>query len=96
MLQPIKIKDTELAAIKAHQERVQKTIYGFGNLQLEKLELDRLIADHIARENKLKEEWANIQKSEQDLLDGFIKSYGEGNLNVSDGTFIPSNDINKS
>lgn len=85
----IKLPDNEIAEIKMLQNKFQENIYKLGNLQIEKMELDRLVNDFIEKEKKLKEEWASLQKLEQSLLDKIIKTYGEGNLNMSDGTFIP-------
>ena len=87
---PIKIKDTELAEIKTLQSKFQALHSKFGDVGIEKIQLDAAIADFIEREKKIKEEFASLQKAEQDLLDRFVKTYGEGNLNMNDGTFTPS------
>jgi len=85
-----KISDNDLAEIKMLQTKFQEGIFKFGNLQIEKMELDRLVNEFIDKEKKLKEEWASLQKLEQGLLDKIVKTYGEGSLNVSDGTFTSS------
>lgn len=84
---PIKIKDTELEEIKTLQTKFQTLHRKFGDIGIEKLQLDALIADFIEREKKVKEEWSALQKSEQELLDRFVRTYGTGNLNMTDGTF---------
>ena len=61
-----------------------------GNLQVEKMELDRLVTNFVDNEKKLKDEWGSLQKLEQGLLDKIIQKYGEGNLNMVDGTFTAS------
>jgi len=61
-----------------------------GNLQVEKMELDRLVAEFVEKEKNLKEEWTNLQKMDHSLLDKIVQRYGEGSLNVQDGTFTPS------
>ena len=85
-----KITEAELAEIKMLQAKFQETIFKLGNLQIEKMELDRLLTDFIAKEKQSKEDWINLQKMERDLLDKIVKTYGEGNLNMNDGTFAPS------
>ncbi len=87
---PIKIKDTEFDEIKSLQSKVQTLHSKFGDIGIEKLQLDALIADFIEREKKVKEDWAAVQKAEQELLDRFVRTYGEGNLNMADGTFTPT------
>lgn len=91
MADPIKIKEDELAEIKMLQSKFQESIYKLGNLQIEKMELDRLVGEFVEKEKRLKEEWSSLQTLEQSLLDKIVKTYGEGNLNMNDGTFMPTN-----
>jgi len=90
MSQPIKITESELAEIKMLQSKFQESIFKLGNLQVEKMELDRLVGEFVEKEKSLKEEWANLQKMERSLLDKVVQVYGEGNLNIIDGTFNSS------
>jgi hypothetical protein len=85
----LKLPENEIAEIKMLQSKFQESIYKLGNLQIEKMELDRLVNEFIEKEKKLKEEWASIQTLERYLLDKIVQTYGEGNLNMSDGTFTP-------
>lgn len=91
MSEPVKIAVEELSEIKLLQSKFQESIYKLGNLQIEKMELDRLVTDFVEKEKRLKEEWVSLQKLEQSLLDKIVQKYGEGNLNPVDGTFIPTN-----
>ena len=86
----IKLTDNELAEIKMLQSKFQENIYKLGTLQVEKMRLDRLVTEFIEKDKKLKDDWETLEKLEQSLLDKIIQTYGEGNLNMSDGTFIPS------
>lgn len=86
----IKLEENELAEIKMLQSKFQESVYKLGSLQVEKMELDRLVTEFIEKEKKLKEEWGTLQKLEQSLLDKIVKTYGEGSLNMSDGTFTPN------
>ena len=87
---PIKIKEEEFSEIKMIQSKFQESIYKLGNLQIEKMELDRMVTNFIEKEKKLKEEWISLQKLEEGLIDKIIKTYGEGNLNMANGTFTPT------
>lgn len=87
----IKLPDNEIAEIKMLQTKFQECIYKLGNLQVEKMELDKLVSEFIDNEKKLKEEWGSLQKMEKSLLDKIVQTYGEGSLNMSDGTFVPTN-----
>jgi hypothetical protein len=95
MSQPIKITESELAEIRMLQGKFQDSILKLGNLQVEKMELDRLVTAFVDREKSLKEEWNSLQKLEQELMETFVTKYGEGNLNMANGTFSPSNPTTK-
>ena len=95
MSQPIKITESDLAEIKMLQGKFQQIIYNLGTLGVEKIELDRRVTEFVENEKKLKEEWVSLQKMEQGLLDKIVKTYGEGNLNMTDGTFTPTEIIPK-
>jgi len=71
------------------QTKFQESIFKLGNLQIEKMELDRLVNEFVDKEKKLKEEWISLQNLEKTLLDKIVKTYGVGNLNMADGTFTP-------
>ena len=90
MSQPIKITEAELSEIRMLQGKFQESIFKLGNLQIEKMELDRMVTEFVEKEKTLKDEWNSLQKLEQGLLDKIVKTYGEGNLNMTDGTFSPT------
>jgi coenzyme F420-reducing hydrogenase delta subunit len=92
MSEPKKISAEELSEIKLLQTKFQESIYKLGNLQIEKMELDRLVTEFVEKEKRLKEEWISLQKMEQNLLDKIVQKYGEGNLNMTNGTFVPNSE----
>lgn len=91
MNDPIKISSDELAEIKMLQNKISQKIFEFGNQGIEKIELDRRVQDFVERDKKLREEWDGLQKLEQDFVNKLIKKYGEGDLDIKAGTFIPTN-----
>lgn len=91
MNEKIKIDEKYLSEVKMLQTKFQESIFKLGNLQVEKMELDRIVTEFVEKEKKLKEEWINLQTMEKDLLDKISKTYGDGSLNMADGTFIPAN-----
>jgi len=86
-----KLSEAEFSEIKLLQSKFQESIFNLGNLGVEKINLDRLVNEFVEKEKKLKEEWVNLQKMEQSLLDKIVKKYGEGNLSMDTGMFTPSN-----
>ena len=87
MSQQTKITEAELIEIKTLQNKFQEIIFKLGNLGVEKIELDRLVNEYVEKEKRLKEEWSSLRTTEQGLLDKISKTYGDGELNMTDGTF---------
>lgn len=81
-----KITEEELAEVKMLMSKFNESRYKFGDLQIEKMELDRLVSEFVEKEARLKEEWQSLQKLEKSLLDKIVQKYGEGSLNMTDGT----------
>lgn len=89
MAEKIKLTEEELNQIRTHQVNVQNKIDQFGRLYLEKLNVDAAIKAVTDRESQLQADWTALQKTENELLNGILKKYGEGSLDVRDGMFIP-------
>jgi hypothetical protein len=89
MSQPIKITEQEFSEIRLFQGKFQELIFKLGTLQVEKMELDRAVTAFVDKEKTLKDEWTSLQKLEEGLVDKVVAKYGEGNLNMTDGTFLP-------
>lgn len=86
----VKISEGELAEIKMLRDKFQEMVIKFGELGIEKLELDRLVTEFVEKEKGLKESWSNLQKLEKEFLNKIVQKYGEGNLDMKDGTFVPT------
>jgi len=90
MSDPIKISNDELAEIKMLQNKISKKLFELGNLGAEKIEIDRMVQAFVEKDKKLREEWIGLQKLEQEFVDKLIKKYGEGDLDLQEGTYSPS------
>lgn len=90
MSQPIKITEADFSAIKALQEKFHEMVIKLGSLQVEKMELDQTINDFVEREKKLREDWLVLKKQDEEMRDKMVTTYGEGSLNMEQGTFIPA------
>ncbi len=86
---PIKLKDEELRTIQEIQEKNGIMLGQFGTLYLDKMQIDEAIKVVTTKEQKLQEEWVSLRKKENELIDKIIKSYGEGSLDMKNGTFTP-------
>jgi predicted nuclease with TOPRIM domain len=83
-----KLKDTEIKEISDLQSKFQNIRLKLGDQQIEKMALDDAVASYIAKDKSLKEEFVSLQSLEKNLIDKILNIYGEGNLSLSDGTFI--------
>ena len=79
-----------IAEVKLLQSKFQDLVFKLGTLQVEKMELDRAVTAFVEKEKNLKNEWTGLQKLEEGLLDKIVQKYGEGSLNIADGTFVPA------
>ena len=59
----------------------------FGQLEVNKLRLEQQIGALNQASENLKEKFAEIQGSEQKLIEEFNKKYGDGTLDLESGTF---------
>ena len=87
MSQLTKITEAEFSEIKMLQGKFEELHGRFGNLGIEKMEIDRLVTEFVEKEKQLKDEWISLKKLDEGLRDKMVKTYGEGSLNMADGTF---------
>jgi hypothetical protein len=85
----IKFSAEELSELKKIQTDYQQTIIRFGELNIERLSIESSINNLKIAEDKLKQEYSDLQKKEQSLINKIIDKYGEGTLNIAEGVFTP-------
>jgi hypothetical protein len=95
MKDSIKLKDEELKAIQDIQEKNGVMLGQFGTLYLDKMQIDEAIKVVASKEQRLQDEWTSLRKQENELIDKIIKSYGEGSLDMKNGTFLPDDNTPK-
>ena len=85
-----KFTDEEMQEIAGLQAKYQQKIFELGQLQLQEIDLEqtkKLLAD---KKTELLDNWKTVQKEEETLLNKLAGKYGNGSLNLKDGTFKPS------
>ena len=87
MSENIKMTDGELAEVKMLQEKFQQKVFQLGQLYLQKMDVETRAKSVGEQEVKLKDEWNNLQKMENELIQNLLRKYGEGNLDLSQGIF---------
>lgn len=87
---PQRFADEDISAIKSLQSRYQDKILYFGQLSLERISIEQSIRRLNEDEEKAKSEYLELQKEEEKLIENLSLKYGDGVLNLKDGTFSPS------
>ena len=89
-IEGVAITQEELDELKKIQSGYQSSTFSFGELYLEKLNLDERSKQVLELEGKLKNEFVALQQAEKTWLNKITEKYGEGNLSLADGTFTPT------
>lgn len=93
----VKFTTEELETIKNLQQKYYQKTMVFGQIQLERFGVNETIKDlqkNLSKlddaEEKTKQEYLTVQKEETDFLTKITDKYGEGSLNMENGTFAPT------
>lgn len=88
MNEKIKMTEEELTEVRMLQDKFQQKIFQLGQLSLQRLQATTALKRISEQEPKLEEEWINLQKEENDLINQLLNKYGEGSLDLKEGIFI--------
>ena len=86
-----KFTKEELEEVQALRDRMSKLVANFGELKLEQIMHEQKAVKIKTVEETLNNEYANIQKTELELVKRFNEKYGRGTLDLESGTFSPAN-----
>ena len=81
---------------KEHLEAIEKLRTNFaevssyiGNISIEKHLAKRQVEQLESRENELMNQFNQLQQEESKLLETLKERYGNGEINIAEGTFTP-------
>ena len=83
MADPITLEQEELQRIASIQQVSQNITFEFGSIELAKRALE-------AREDRANDALDALKTSENELVQSLSEKYGDGSINLQDGTFEPS------
>jgi hypothetical protein len=89
MSNTIKFTNEEMQAIAKLQSDYQQSIFALGQLDLEQTDLAQQLSQVKEQRDKIYDNWKSLQNIENDLLNSLSQKYGDGSLNLKDGTFTP-------
>ena len=77
-----KLNDSELASLREVQKSFSDITVAFGQLHIAKVNL-------AEQEKQLDNALVEIKKKENEFLKILVDKYGQGTLNLQDGSFVP-------
>ena len=83
MADPITLEQVELQRIAQIQQVSQNITFEFGSIELAKRSLDE-------REERANNALISLKASETELVKSLSEKYGDGSINLQNGTFVPS------
>ena len=85
-----KLDQTEIETLTSLRQRSQEKIMQFGEIEMELIFLDNRIEEMHKMKDSLKNELTTMQEEERKVSKDLEDKYGQGNLNLETGEFIPA------
>jgi hypothetical protein len=85
-----KLDKEHLEEIQSLRDQFAKNSAALGNIAIEEHVIERQLEFLKQEKEKLFNAFSNLQEQEQTLLDKMRKRYGDGQINIADGTFTAS------
>tara|TARA_R110001592_G_scaffold302990_1_gene575075 strand:- start:34 stop:300 length:267 start_codon:yes stop_codon:yes gene_type:complete len=85
-----KLDKEHLESIKNLREQFTSNANILGNITLERELLKEQLEQLNNEKTKYFDEFINLRKTEEELLSKLKKRYGDGQIDINEGTFIPS------
>jgi hypothetical protein len=89
MSEVTKFTEQEMQSIAQLQNDYQQHIFSLGQIDLEKTDLEQQLQELLAKRTEIFNDWKKTQQDENNLLSTLSQKYGDGSLNLKDGTFKP-------
>jgi len=89
MSEVTKFTEQEMQSIAQLQNDYQQHIFSLGQIDLEKTDLEQQLQELLAKRTEIFNNWKKTQQDENNLLSTLSQKYGDGSLNLKDGTFKP-------
>ena len=85
-----KFTQDELTQIKELQTKYAQSTDAFGRLRVQRLILNQQMDQLEDAEVRLENDYTDLQKSEQEMVQSLNEKYGAGSLDINTGEFVPS------
>ena len=85
-----KFTNDELTQIKELQQKYAASTDAFGRLRVQRLIMNQQLDQLEDAEARLENDYTDLQKTEQDLVQSLNDKYGAGSLDINTGEFTPT------
>jgi hypothetical protein len=82
-----KLDKEHLDEIQSLRELFANNANNLGSISLEQIAINRRLEFLNAEQDKLYSEFESLRTKEQELLEQMRERYGDGQINIADGTF---------
>ena len=84
-----KLDKEHLESLQNLRESFAKTASQLGSVALEQMAMTRRLDFLNAEQERLYAEFESLREQEQELIEKMRERYGDGQINITDGTFTP-------
>ena len=88
-----KLDKEHLDEIQSLRELFANNANNLGAISLEQIAINRRLDFLNAEQDKLYSEFESLRKQEQELLEKMRERYGDGQINLAEGTFTPEDGL---
>jgi predicted transcriptional regulator len=88
-----KLDKEHLEAIQKLQSDFAQNANALGNVSIEQIALQRRLDYLKSEQERVYSEFETLRQQEQDLLEKMRERYGEGQINIAEGTFTPESGL---
>ena len=88
-----KLDKEHLEALQQLRNSFAENANNLGTISLEQIAINRRLEFLNAEQDKLYFEFEELRNQEQDLLEKMRERYGDGQINITDGTFTQTSGL---
>ena len=89
-MEQIKIEEKDLKELQNLNEEKSKLTIDFGRLKTDMILVDAKMKELSKMEDDMVSKFKGNETKAKKMMEKFNKKYGDGSININDGTFTPS------
>tara|TARA_R110002020_G_scaffold395804_1_gene605836 strand:- start:1264 stop:1554 length:291 start_codon:yes stop_codon:yes gene_type:complete len=89
-MEQIKIEEKDLKEIQELNQEKNKLTVDFGRLKTDMILVDAKMKELVKMEDDMVAKFKGNETKGRKMMEKFNKKYGDGSINLADGTFMPT------